>query len=52
VKIFSDACNANIAGGCAELGHAYSEGGVLPQDGKRADDAYEKACRLDPSLCD
>jgi hypothetical protein len=52
VKIFRDACDANVAHGCAELGHAYSEGGVLPQDGKRADDAYAKACRLDPSWCD
>ena len=52
VRIFTEACDANVARGCAELGNAYSEGGVLPQDGTRADGAYEKACRLDPSWCD
>jgi GNAT superfamily N-acetyltransferase len=52
VQVFADTCAAKIASGCAELGHAYAEGGVLPQDGKRADDAYAKACRLDPLWCD
>jgi len=52
LRIFSDACASGIARGCAELGRAYSEGDVLPQDGKRADDAFVKACRLDPSWCD
>ena len=51
-KILSDACADSIATGCVELGHAYSEGGALPQDQTRADDAYAKACRLDPSWCD
>jgi hypothetical protein len=52
VRIFSDACSSDIARGCVELGHAYSGDGVLPQDGKRADDAYARACRLDPGWCD
>ena len=52
VKAFSDACDANIAKGCVELGTAYSEGGALPQDAKRADTAFAKACRLDPLFCD
>lgn len=51
-KILSDACADGIATGCVELGHAYSEGGALPPDQVRADDAYAKACRLDPSWCD
>ena len=52
VRIFTEACDAKVARGCAELGNAYSESGVLPQDGKRADEAYAKACRLDPLWCD
>ena len=52
VQIFAQACHANIARGCVELGHAYSEGGVLLQDAKHADELYAKACRLDPSWCD
>ncbi|HEY3497919.1 MAG TPA: hypothetical protein VGK73_24640 [Polyangiaceae bacterium] len=52
VRIFSEACDANVARGCAELGTAYVHGEGLPQDGYRADAAFAKACRLDPLFCD
>jgi len=52
VRIFSEACDANIARGCAELGTAYADGAGLSQDGKRADEMFVKACRLDPLFCD
>jgi hypothetical protein len=52
VGIFVEACDANVARGCAELGTAYVDGVGLPQDGIRADAAFVKACRLDPLFCD
>jgi hypothetical protein len=50
IRVLGGACSAGEAYACEHLGHEYSN--RTPADEVRAARAYERACRIDPSICD